>query len=285
MKAPDCAYVKPSSLDEAAACLEALGEEATILAGGQSLMATLNFRLSAPQALVDLNGAAAGNPELAEISDRGETVRIGALVRHADIERSDIVAGQLPIMAAAAKDIAHPAIRNRGTFCGSLAHGDPAAEWPAMAIMLDATLALHSAQGVRTVKAREYYTGLFDSVRQSGEILAFVDIPKLSTARAYGFYELARRHGDFALAGACVSTLRGEILRDCRVSFFGVHSHACLAHNVAAALNGQSPDAPDEAALGAAIAEDLAPFDDIHASAGQRLHLARVTLRRALAAL
>ena len=285
MKAPDCAYIKPGSLGEAVACLARYGDSASILAGGQSLMASLNFRLADPEFLIDINGLADTAPELAAIADRGDHIRIGLLVRHAEIVRSPLIAECLPMVSMAAGQVAHPAIRNRGTVCGSLAYGDPAAEWPALAVALDAQIGLVSERGERRVAANGFFTGLFESGRAGDEIIHYLGIPKKPAGVRHGFYELARRHGDFALAGVCVSASGQETLDDPQIVFLGVHSHAQPASHLEALLNGRMLAEVDRDALSAALDKDLQPFDDIHATASQRLHLAGVVLRRAVAAM
>lgn len=285
MKAPDCAYIKPETLGEAAACLARFGDSASLLAGGQSLMASLNFRLSAPDVLIDINGLGENAPELAQITDKGETIRIGMLVRHADVLRSELIAKSVPMAAKAAAEVAHPAIRNRGTVCGSLAYCDPAAEWPALAVALNAQIGLVSERGERRVAADGFFTGLFETQRASDEIISYLDIPKTKNGIRHGFYEVARRHGDFALAGVCVSAGGAVALEDPRIVFLGVHSHAKFATSVAALLEGKVLSEVEAESLSAALAKDLEPFDDIHATASQRLHLAAVVLRRAVAAM
>ncbi|MCC2099059.1 MAG: FAD binding domain-containing protein [Hyphomicrobiales bacterium] len=283
MKAPAFAYVKPDTLAEAAAILAEHGENASILAGGQSLMPGLNFRLSSPEVLIDVNALGSAEPELADIVATSDTVRIGMLVRHSDIGRSPVIAAHLPIFAEVVEWVAHPAIRNRGTFCGSLAYADPAAEWPAIAVLLDATFTLASQSGTRQVRACDFYSGLFETSRAADEIIRHVEIPKGAGQRSYGFYELARRHGDFALAGVAVTASATAPLDGVRVVFFGVHSHARPAVATAAILNGTDPAQWDGSALTSALEQDLEPFDDIHATSSQRRHLAKIVLQRALA--
>lgn len=285
MKAADCLYARPGTLDEAVNLLATYGDGASILAGGQSLMPGLNFRLSSPNVLVDINGLLQSAPELGQIVDTGDAIRIGMLVRHVDIERSDLIAREFPMIAQAVAFVAHPAIRNRGTFCGSLAYADPAAEWPAVCVALNAVLTLVSDKGSRTIAAEDYFTGLFESQRLGGEIIESVDIPKQGGKRQHGFYELARRHGDFALAGVCVDAAGREKLSGARICFFGVHSHACLARQTMALVDGKKFAEIGADIVAAALAKDLQPFDDIHATSSQRLHLAKVVLARACEAM
>ena len=174
MKAPSFAYAKPRSLDEAFALLEGSGD-AKVLAGGQTLLATLNMRLSSPALLVDITAL----PGLAGIGLRGNVLRIGALTRHREIERSPEVAKHAPLLAQAAPHIAHVAIRNAGTIGGSLAHADPSAEWPACCVALDAEIVIATRRGERRVKAREFFTGLFDTALAPGEVIAAVEFPAI----------------------------------------------------------------------------------------------------------
>ena len=192
MKAPPFAYAKPKSLDEALALLERPG--AKILAGGQSLVPSLNLRLSAPELLVDITGLKG----LSEVSVEKGSVRIGALVTHAQLERSAELKKHLPLLAEAATHVAHPAIRNRGTLGGSLALADPAAEYPACAVALNATIVLKGKKGERRVPAEQFFKGLFETDLKTGEILAGAEFP--AGGRSV-FLELTRRHGDYAIVG------------------------------------------------------------------------------------
>lgn len=272
MKAPDFSYVRPQTLAQAVALLDEHGERAAILAGGQGLMASLNFRLAAPDVLIDINRIEAG---AARIEDRGDVLRFGPLVRHADIEASELVREKIPLMAHAVPHIAHPAIRNRGTLAGSLAYSDPAAEWPAVCVALGAVIGLVSSKGERTLRAKDFFLGMFETARGSDEIIAFVDVPVQRAGEKVAFRELARRHGDFALAGVCIQK---ETVGNLRIVFFGAHSHPVLAINAAGAI--KSGASGNE--LIAAIGKDISPLGDIHASASQRLHLAGVLLQRAM---
>ena len=197
MKAPSFAYAKPRSLDEVFALAEKHGEDAKLLAGGQTLLATLNMRLSSPALLIDITGL----PGLAGIEVKGNTLRIGALTTHRTIEQSPEIARHLPLLAQAAPHIAHVAIRNAGTLGGSLAHGDPAAEWPACCVALDATIVIAAKSGERRVKAREFYRGLFETALGAGEVITAVEFPIPGAGYRSAFLELARRHGDYAIVG------------------------------------------------------------------------------------
>ena len=272
MKAPDFAYARPATLDEALDLLARHGEDARPLAGGQSLVTSLNLRLSAPSLLVDLNGL----PDLAGIAEAAGTIRIGAMTRHRDVGESNLVRRRLPLLAAAAPHIAHPAIRNRGTIGGSVALGDPATEWPACCLALGATLVVRSAARERRIAADDFFLGLYTTALEAGEILVAIEFAAPGPDAVSGFDELARRHGDYALAGLAASGRReGDRLTHLRLAFFGVADRPLLARSAAAALEGG-----DVRAAQAALASDLSPSDDVAVKAATRLHLARVILGR-----
>jgi carbon-monoxide dehydrogenase medium subunit len=281
VKAPSFAYAKPRSLDEAFALLEGSGD-AKVLAGGQTLLATLNMRLSSPALLVDITAL----PGLAGIGLRGNVLRIGALTRHREIERSPEVAKHAPLLAQAAPHIAHVAIRNAGTIGGSLAHADPSAEWPACCVALDAEIVIATRRGERRVKAREFFTGLFDTALASGEVIAAVEFPAIGAGYRSAFLELARRNGDYAIVGvAAVAKASGGALLDLRLGLLGAGATPILARNAMAAAEGKQPVAVTIAAAQAALARDLDPIADLNGSAATKLHLARVLCGRALTAL
>jgi carbon-monoxide dehydrogenase medium subunit len=277
MKAPAFAYVKPASLDEVFVLLDQHGDEAKILAGGQSLIAALNLRLAAPQVLIDITGL----HEFAGVTVSGGKLRIGALTRHRELETSSEVRRHLPLIAQALPHVAHVAIRNRGTFGGSIAYADPAAELPACSLALDAQFVLMSASGARHVPARDFFKGLYETELQAGELLVSAEFPVLQDGYRSAFRELARRHGDYAIVGlAAHAKVDGVALTDVQLAFFGAGATPVLARNAAAVLEGKGAPALDEAQR--ALDADLAPFDDINASAVLRMHLARVLLGRVL---
>ncbi len=279
MKAPRFAYTRPDNLDEVLALLAEHGDEARILAGGQSLMPTLNMRLSRPSLLIDINRIDA----LKGIGLDNGTVRIGALARHAEVMGSDVVAGRLPLVAEAMPHVAHVAIRNRGTFGGSIALADPAAELPACALALDAEFVLASARGRRTVAARSFFNGLYETERGDDEILVETRIPALGAGYRSSFMELARRHGDFALAGVCChARVDGGVLSDVRLAYFGSDDRPRLAAGASAAAEGKPWSEDVKEAVKEALGGDLDPIGNFHASAATRLHLARVLTGRAL---
>jgi aerobic carbon-monoxide dehydrogenase medium subunit len=278
MKAPSFAYAKPRSLEEAFVLLRRT-DDAKVLAGGQTLLATLNMRLSSPAVLVDITGV----PGLAGIAVRGNVLRIGALTRHREIERSREVAEHAPLLTQAAPHIAHVAIRNVGTIGGSLAHADPAAEWPACCVALDADVVIASRSGERRVKAREFFKGLFETALGEGELVAAVEFPLLGAGYRSVFLELARRHGDYAMVGvAAAAKPAGGVLSDLRLAFLGAGTAPILARSAMAAAEGKKA-APDAiAAAQAALGKDLAPIGDLNGSPATKLHLARVLCGRGL---
>jgi aerobic carbon-monoxide dehydrogenase medium subunit len=282
MKAPAFDYACPTALAEAIDLLARGGEEAQILAGGQSLMPALNFRLSAPALLVDINRIAA----LKGIELRGPELRIGALVRHAEIEASDLIRTEAPLLAQAIAHVAHPAIRNRGTIGGSLALADPGAELPACAVALDAKLVLAGAAGTRTIAAGDFFRGLFQTDRQPGEILTEILIPRQRAGQRSIFLELSRRHGDFAIAGvACQADLAGDVVQALRLVVFGAEPYPHLARHAIAAVAGQRLSDDLAARAAAAADDDLAPIADLQGSVALKRHLSRLMVRRALARL
>jgi carbon-monoxide dehydrogenase medium subunit len=268
------AYKKPRSLEEAVALL---GEhsDARLLAGGQSLIATLNMRLSAPSLLIDINGLGG----LDGISHKGGMVEIGALVRHAQAERSDTIAKHAPLIARALPHIGHAAIRNRGTLGGSIAFADPAAELPACLLALDGEVEASGPEGERTIKATDFFKGLFETALGSQDVLVAIRVPAATVQTRVGFAELARRHGDYAIVGLAASARAdGNGLADVRLAYFGVGATPVRAKKSEAALTKGDVD-------GAVAALDLEPQDDVQATGVVKKHLAGVLLRRVAAQL
>lgn len=279
MKAPDFAYARPASLDAALALLAEHGEDAVPLAGGQSLVTALNMRLSAPGLLVDLNAI----PELTGVSEAGGEaggiVRIGAMTRHRDVGTAALVRERLPLLAAALPHIAHPAIRNRGTIGGSVALADPATEWPACCLAAGASIVVRGPGTERRVPADDFFQGLYTTALEPGEIVTAIEFPVPGADAVWGFEELSRRHGDYALVGLAATGRRSAGgLSDLRLAFFGVADRPVLARAAAAAL-----EAGDLAGAQAALAGELDPPDDPTTKAATRLHLARVILGRVAA--
>jgi carbon-monoxide dehydrogenase medium subunit len=270
LKPAPFAYAKARSVAHAIELLAT--DDARLLAGGQSLIATLNMRLSHPQLLIDINGISG----LDGIALSDGQLRIGALVRHAQAERSADIARHIPLIALAMPHIGHPAIRNRGTIGGSLAFADPAAELPACLVALGGELDIAGANGSRTVASDDFFKGLFETALTGRDVLAAIRIPAATGDTRVGFAEFARRHGDYAMAGlAACARADGKNLRDLRLAFFGVGSIPVRARNAETALAGG-----DVEAAVSALATDLDPPDDVQSSGAVKLHLAGVLLRR-----
>lgn len=279
MKPAPFRYEKPASLDEAFAMMDEYGDDARILAGGQSLLATLNMRLSAPELLIDITGLEA----LRGIVVENEVLRIGALTTHAAVKASAEVVKYAPLLAQTMPFIAHPAIRNRGTFGGSLAHADPAAELPACILALDATMEIEGASGTRSVPAADFFRGLYETALEPGEILTSVSIPVAAVGYRSHFAEFARRSGDFAMAGlAAHAKFDNGAVSDVRLAFCGVDIKPVRATSAESALSERpfGADAIEEAKV--RLADDLDPADDLQASGKMKIHLSRVLLGRVL---
>jgi len=264
------AYIKARTLKQAVTLLAKHKDDARLLAGGQSLIATLNMRLSAPEVLIDINGIKG----LDGIAKKGKFVEIGALARHTQVECSDIISKHAPLIALAMPHIGHPAIRNRGTFGGSIAFADPAAELPACILALDGEINIAGPNGKRKVKADAFFKGLFETALRPQEIVTAVRIPAADRSTRVGFSELARRHGDYAIVGLAASArVNGQGLAGVRLAFFGVGATPVRAKKAEAALVAGNIDA-------AVNALDLEPHDDVQATAKVKKHLAGVLLRR-----
>jgi len=273
-------YVVAESVDAAVAALAAADGEAKILAGGQSLVPMLNFRLLRPSILVDINRV----PDLAFVEDTSDAIVVGSLTRHYRLETSPIIAEHLPVVTEAMRHVAHLAIRNRGTIGGSLSHADPAAELPMLALLLDATLHVVSSAGQRTVAARDFFLGPLTVDLAPDELLTRIVLPKLPPATGWGFAEVARRSGDFALAAvAAMLTLRDGVIGEARIAITGVDETAKRAGDAETLLAGRTltPDLIDTAV--AAVRASVNPPTDLHASADYRRHLVGVLVGRVLA--
>ena len=281
MKPAPFAYHAPSSIDEALALLHEHGYDAKPLAGGQSLIPAMNFRLATPSVLVDLNRIAG----LSSVRRDGASLQIGAMTRHRTLERSLDVAQAAPLVRAAMPFVAHAAIRTRGTLGGSLAHADPAAELPAVMLALNATFTLASRAGSRNVPAAAFFAGLFATALEPGELLVGITVPARADRSAAAFDEVSRRHGDFALAGAAAYIEVGPDGR-CDVARVGLLSLAdkpVLAAEVARLLVGTRPSKEGiREAAEASARTDIDPTSDIHASSRYRRQLAAVLIRRVL---
>jgi len=284
MKPAPFKYFRPRTRDEALSLLAEHGTDAKPLAGGQSLIPAMNFRLAMPAVLVDLNAIS----DMAFITAAKGGLRIGAMTRHAAVERSDAVRRSAPLLHEAMPFVAHAAIRTRGTLGGSLAHADPAAELPAVMLALNATIGVESPSGAREIPASDFFLGLFSTALQPGELVNEISIPApAGDGLRWGcsFQEFSRRHGDFGLAGVAVSIAldaRGQCA-SVRIALIGVADRPMLAAAASQSLVGTAP-APDtiRAAAELAATTEIDPSSDIHASSDYRRHLARVLTRRAL---
>ena len=281
MKPASFKYYRPRTVDEALALLAEYAGDAKPLAGGQSLIPAMNFRLATPAVLVDLNALG----DLAYIKDGPDGLRLGGMTRQRAVERSDMVARQAPLVTETMPFIAHAAIRNRGTVGGSLAHADPAAELPAVMLALNARFDLRGSKAARSVAAHEFFLGLFTTAIEPGELLTDITIPKTPRRAGFAFQEISRRHGDFALAGAAAAVALDEQGRcaSARIALFSIGDRPMLAEHATGILQGQAPSAEAiTAAADAAANTDIDPSSDIHASVKYRRQLANVLTRRVL---
>ena len=279
MKSAAFDYVKPKALQEALSLLEQGGEDAQLIAGGQTLLATLNMRLSEPRVLIDITDIS----ELKGISVVGDSLRIGALVTHTEIEDSDLVAKHAPLLKAAAPHIAHRAIRNLGTWGGSLAYGDPAAEWPACSLTLRATMIIHGPAGERRISANDFFIDLYTTSLEPDEILVATEIPLADKNEVFYFHELARRHGDYAVAGlAAVTQKQGDVLTNCAFTFFSVGATPVMATTAQDLVNGQKLNDELISKAVTAARNEIEAIADITNSAEAKQHLIGVLLERGL---
>jgi aerobic carbon-monoxide dehydrogenase medium subunit len=271
------AYHAPHALDEALGLLARHGDEAKILAGGQSLVPLLNFRLARPAVVVDINRVAG----LDEIRAEDGRIAVGALVRQ---RRLEVWARQqFPFLADALRYVGHQAIRTRGTVAGSLAHADPAAELPALLVCLEGSVVARSPAGLREVRARELFVSHLTTSLRPDELITEVRLPRLPQGAGWGFLEVARRHGDFALVGAAaVVSLAGGRIAEPRVALFGCGATPVRATRAETILAGQPPTPEAVGAAARDAAEALAPESDLHATAEYRRRVARTLMARAL---
>lgn len=282
LKASNFAYVRARSIGDAVAAFRGCDGEARYLAGGQSLLAALNLRLLAPDLLIDISQIDA----LRGIELRGDELRIGALTRHAEVVASPLIAVHVPLLAAAAPWVAHPAIRNKGTLGGSIAFADPASEFPAVALALNARIELDDGDRRRFVMAEDFFLDLYETAAEPGEIVSAVWFPAARPSHRHAFDELARRRGDYAIVGIAIAAeVAGDVVNEIRIALFSVGATPILARGAAAALHGTTLHDDDIAGAQQALAEELSPSEDVQVSSATRLHLASVLLRRQLAAL
>lgn len=284
MKPARFEYVAPASVDAAVEALLAANGDGKLLAGGQSLLPLLNFRMARPAVLIDLNGI----KELSFIELRGDSVVIGALTRHREIEHSPLIASRLPVMSAAMRHVAHLAIRNRGTIGGSLSHADPAAELPMMAMLYDARLTVQGPAGRRTIAAKDFFVDALTNCLEPEEIVVEIEFPILQHD-GWAFEEVARRFGDFALASIAVSIRRGQSgIEDARVAAMGVADTPLRLEDVERQLCEIEIDVRMPDRFCELVRSSVTPNSDLHASGEYRKHLlgelAKRAMRTALAA-
>ena len=281
MKASAFAYARATSVDGALEMLSVHREQAKLLSGGQSLLPAMNLRLVFPEVIIDISELA----ELKGIAVDGGVLRIGALMRHVEVERSYEIATSAPLLVEAVKHIAHPAIRNRGTLGGSLAHADPAAEMPACMLALDATMVVRGRSGERRLAAGDFFKGIYTTALAADELLIAVELPTAPENSVHFFQEFARRKGDYALAGiAAQATLESSVISSLRMAFFGVADQPVLSKAAARLVNvSMTPRLITDAAV--AFGEELDPPEDQQASSSMRRHLAKVLFRRCAEAL
>src|SRR5688572_2372642 len=281
MKPPRFNYLLPRTLDEALGLLAQHGDEAKVLAGGQSLVPLLNFRLVRPTYLVDLNDI----PGLDGIRAEDGRLTIGAMTRQRAAETSPVVRERCPLLAEAMPQIGHVQIRNRGTVGGSLAHADPAGELPAVVAALDGELVLRSRRGERRLAPQEFFVGYLTTAAAPDELLVEARVPVTPPRTGTAFLEVSRRHGDFALVGvaATVTVDAGGVCTGCAIALTGVGPTPVVAREASRALVGVKPTVEALADIGRRVASALTPDSDLHASADYRKHLAGVLTRRALA--
>jgi carbon-monoxide dehydrogenase medium subunit len=265
VKSPPFSYKRVETIEQVFDLLDQYGEEARILAGGQSLMATLNMRLSAPKLLIDINNI----KEMDQIKLENNKIVVGALTRHNKVANSIDIKKYTPLVSKALPHIAHHAIRNRGTFGGSIAFADPAAELPAVSLALEASFVLQSRNGVRTVLAKDFFLGLFDTALHQNEIIVAI--------------ELSRRQGDYAMIGMAVQgTIKAGIFSNMRLAFFGAGDRPLMAQKANGILEGEKYTKEITNAVEESLSFDLDPLNDLNGPASMKMHLARVITSRAL---
>jgi carbon-monoxide dehydrogenase medium subunit len=281
MKASAFSYARATSVGNAIELLVAHGERAKVLSGGQSLMPAMNLRLLAPELIVDIGDLT----ELRGIAVNGGLITIGALTRHVDLLKSPEIAAHAPLLTDAVSHVAHPAIRNRGTIGGSLAHADPASELPACMIALNATIMVRGPAGERRIPASDFFTGIYETVLSAQELLVAVELPIAPKNSAHFFCEFARRHGDYAIVGlAAQAIVENDLLTEFRPVFFAVSDRPVLANASARLLKTAVTSAVLTEAL-QSLSEELDPPEDQQANGSMRRHLAKVLLARCVSTL
>jgi CO/xanthine dehydrogenase FAD-binding subunit len=283
VKAPWFDYRAPRSLEECLEILQEAGADGRVLAGGQSLMPMLNMRILSPTVLVDINRIESLN----RLEADENALTVGALVRHADLLRNPVVGEGWPLLKEATRQVAHLAIRNRGTVCGSISHNDPAAEHPSVLATLDGTVVIASSEGRRELPAEDFSEGMLSTALEPGEMVVEVRYPRPEPGTGTAFVEFARRLGDFAIAGAAATLLvRDGVCHQARLTIVGMGDGPLRARAAEDVLVGQpiGPDSSDDlfAAAVAEVVSAVDPAEDVHASSGYRRHLAGVMSKRAL---
>jgi aerobic carbon-monoxide dehydrogenase medium subunit len=281
MKASAFAYARATSVGNALELLVAHGDGAKVLSGGQSLMPAMNLRLLSPEILVDIGDLA----ELKGIERKADVLRIGALTRHVDLLKSAEIAAHAPLLTEAIVHVAHPAIRNKGTLGGSLAHADPASELPACMLALNATIIVRGPAGERRIAVEDFFTGIYETALSAQELLVAVEVPVRQQDSVHFFHEFARRHGDYAIVGvAAQAAVQGGVFRDLRIAFFAVGDRPVLA-TAATRLINVAVTPQTLAGASTALGDELDPQEDQQASPAMRRHLAKVLLARCVSAL
>lgn len=279
MKALAFSYIRPTTIEQALSAFAQSGGNASYIAGGQSLVPALALRLQAPEQLIDIAHIAA----LRGIEVEGDWLRVGALTRHVEAHDDPVIAAHAPLLALAAPYVAHPAIRNRGTLGGSVALADPAAEFPAMMLALDAQMEVAGPDGTRRVAAEDFFQSLYQTAMEPGELLVAFHIPQARPTDRYAFDELARRRGDYALVGCGVKlSMHGDVVDAARIAFLSIGPTPVRARKAEAVLAGASLGAGVIREAQAALSADLDPDGDDQVPAEMRLHLSRVLLGRLL---
>ena len=279
MKARAFSYARPSTVMEALEAFASCGEDASYIAGGQSLVPALALRLQAPRSLIDIAHIAA----LRGVALQGDRLRIGALTRHCEVLTDPLIARHAPLFRAAAPHVAHPAIRNKGTIGGSVALADPASEFPAMTLAMDAELEIANHDGTRRVPADDFFIDLFQTAIEPGELLVAIHVPVIRPGHRWAFHEFARRRGDYALVGCGIlAEFSGDRIERIRIAFFSVGNTPLRARQAEQSLIGKRLDAAAVAAAQTVVGDDLDPPEDEHVPPAMKRHLARILLGRLL---
>jgi aerobic carbon-monoxide dehydrogenase medium subunit len=281
MKASAFDYACATSVQHALELLAAHGDRAKVLSGGQSLMPAMNLRLISPELIVDIGELA----ELRGIMSKGGSLTIGALTRHVDLLKSPEIAAHAPLLSHAIAHVAHPAIRNRGTIGGSLAHADPASELPACMVALGATIVVQGPRGERRIAAQEFFTGIYETALSPEELLVAVELQAAPKGSVHFFHEFARRHGDYAIVGlAAQAVIKDDRFADLRLGFFAVGDRPVLAEAAGKLVDVAVTPAVLSEAL-SALSDELDPQEDQQATPAMRRHLSKVLLARCVSTL